>query len=164
MGCISEFLWLRLSQVFQVVSGKFQLLCYTSCGSSFYFWKNSCVNISLGFLFKKTSTIIFFIGFHSNIKSLKSLFPETKPSQVCDILNFQSWHTRNTLYLRLAYLRSTLVRCPFYSLSFKSELSVCPKSGGLLDVSLIRGFWTWGNRSLGRRLRVLQVVTRCVTL
>jgi len=127
MCCISEFLWLRLSRVFQVVSGKFQLPCSTSCGSSFYLWKNCCVNISLGFLFKQTSTIIFFIGFHSNIKIFKSLFPERKPSQVCDILSFQSWHTRNTLHLTLAYLRGTLVRCPSYFLSFKSELSVFPK-------------------------------------
>jgi len=85
MGCISEFLWLKINRVFQVVSGKFQLTCSTSCGSSFYFWNNYFVNISLGFLFKQVSTIIFFIGFHSNIKSFKSLFPARKSSQGCDI-------------------------------------------------------------------------------
>jgi len=102
MGCISEFLWLKINRVFQVVSGKFQLTCSTSYGSSFYFWKNCFVNISLGFLFKQISTIIFFIDFQSNIKSFKSLFPGEKLSQACDILSFQSWHTRNTLYLTLA--------------------------------------------------------------
>ena len=69
------------------------------------------VFIPLGFLFKQVSTIIFSSVFIANSRVLKSLFPERKPSQVCDILIFQSWHTRNTLYLTLAYLRSTLVRC-----------------------------------------------------
>jgi len=67
------------------------------------FWKNYFVNISLGFLFKQVSIIIFIIGFHSNIKSSKSLFPKRKPSQVGDILSFQSWHTRNSLHLTFAY-------------------------------------------------------------
>jgi len=53
MDCISEFLWLRLNRVFQLVSGKFQLTCSTSYGSSFYFLKNCLVNISLGFLLKQ---------------------------------------------------------------------------------------------------------------
>ena len=35
----------------------------------------------------------------------------------------------------------------FLYLFFKSKLSVS-KSRGLLDVSLIRGFWKWGDRSL----------------
>ena len=141
MGCISEFLWLRLNWVFQVVSGKFQLTCSTSCGSSFYFWKNYFVIIPLGFLFKQNSTIIFIIGFQSNIKSFKSLFPERKPSQVCAKLSFQSWHTRNTLYLTLAYLSSTLVRCPSYSLSFKKWVECMSKSRGLLDLSKSGDFW-----------------------
>jgi len=69
---------------------------------------------------------------------------------VCEELTFQSWHTRNILYLTLAYLRSTKVRYPSYSLSFKSELSV----------SKSRGFWTWGNRSWDKTVTcVLQVVT-----
>ena len=125
MGCISKFLWLKINRVFQVVSEKIQLTCSTSWGSSFYFWKNYFVIIPLGFLFKQVSIIIFIIGFHSNIKSFKCLFSKRKPSQVRARLSFQSWHTRNTLYLTLAYLRNTSVRCPSYSLSFKSELSVC---------------------------------------
>jgi len=34
---------------------------------------------------------------------------------------------------------------------------VCPKSDGLLDVSLIREFWTWGDRSL----KTVNWVTSC---
>jgi len=125
MGYISEFLWLKINQVFQVVSGKFQLTCSTSCSTSFCLRKFLWL-FRLVFYLSKTPQSFSSSVFRAISSVLSAYFPERMPSQVCAWLSFRSWHTRNTLYLTLAHLRSTLVRCPSYSLSFKSELSVCP--------------------------------------
>ena len=125
MDCISEFLWLKINRVFQVVIEKFQLTCSTSYSKRFCLRKFLWL-FRLVFYLSKTPQSFSLSVFRAISRVLSAYFQKGNWAKCVQDWDFKSWHTRNTLYLTLACLRSTLVRCPFYSLSFKSELSVCP--------------------------------------
>jgi len=79
--------------------------CFTSWKVDLVLWlhifkKNHMI---LFFLFKQVSSLILFIAFHNKIWVFKSFhFQKENQAKVCDKLSFQSWHTRNSLYLTLA--------------------------------------------------------------
>ena len=129
MGCIYEFLRLRLNRLVQLVSWNFSSHAPLLAAQVSIFEKIDFL-FHLVFYLSKSPQSFSSSVFTAKLRVLKSLFPESKPSQVCYILIFQSWHTRNTLYLTLAYLRSTLVRCPSYSLPKVSW--VCVQVKGIL--------------------------------
>jgi len=128
MGYVSEFWWLKINRVFQVVSRKFQLTCSTSCGTSFLF-KKIVVIIHLVFYLSKTPQSFSSSVFREISRVLSAYFHKKNWAKCVQDWAFKSWNTRNILYLTLACLRCTLVRCPSYSLSLSKVSWVCPSQG-----------------------------------
>jgi len=81
MGCTFEFLWLKINRVFEVVSGNFS--SHIPLLAPQVLFRKIFVIISLGFLFKQTSTIIFLHRFSVLIKSFKSLFFQKENRAKC---------------------------------------------------------------------------------
>jgi len=91
MGCISEFLCLKINRVSQVVSGDFSAHMFQSLRHKFLF-KKIFVIIPLSFLFKQIPTIIFNpTGSRSWFFTLVGLevFPRKNPMSIISFAHFR---------------------------------------------------------------------------
>jgi len=125
------------------------------CGPSFFFLENIC-NYSTCFLFKQDSTLILFIGFHSNFQEFYELnFQRENRPKCVKKLSFPNWHTRRIFVPYTSLLRSIQSKASILFSLFQKWVE-CVQIKGILDV---------GWPILGKTVTcVLQVVMVRVTL